>query len=267
MKISIITVCFNSARTIRQTIESVVKQTYDNIEYIIIDGGSTDGTVDIIKKYENNINYWISETDKGIYDAMNKGIDKANGDIIGIINSDDWYTDNNVIKEVIEAFNKNNVDIIHGNLIYVNEIKNERFRILPDLKVENIYRKMVFNHPTCFIKRNVYKRFGTFDLRYNITADYELLLRFYTHMNASRFFYLDKDMVCFRYGGIRTKNIYLTLLETYKVSTLYGNSKFIAIIIFFKNLLKSNLKSIFQQLKLDFLISFYRNHGSRYHDI
>lgn len=265
LKMSIITVCFNSAHTIQQTIESVIKQSYDNVEYIIIDGGSTDGTIDIIKKYENKIAYWTSESDKGIYDAMNKGIAKATGDIIAIINSDDWYLDNDVIKEVIEAFEKNDIDIVHGNLIYVNEIENEKFRMLPNLKLEKIYKEMVINHPACFVKKDVYKSLGKFDLKYNITADYELMLRFYIH--GCSFFYLDKDIVYFRYGGTSTKNVYLTLTETCNISILYGTNTYVANFIFCKNLLKYNLKIVLQKFKMDFLIKFYRKNVAKYDDV
>ena len=106
MKLSIITVSLNNKDTIEQTIRSVLSQTYNNVEYIVIDGGSTDGTVDIIKKYEDKISYWVSESDKGIYDAMNKGIRKATGDIVGILNADDFYVDENVLEKVVKCFEK-----------------------------------------------------------------------------------------------------------------------------------------------------------------
>lgn len=265
LQMSLITVCFNSEKTIQQTIESVLAQDNNNIEYIIIDGGSSDKTVDIIKTYESKIAYWVSEPDLGLYDAMNKGIDKANGDIIGIINSDDWYVSNDVIKKVIDAFEKNDIDIVHGNLIYVNELQNEKFRVLPDLALDNIYRELVINHPTCFVKKDIYKRLGKFDLKYRITADYEFVLRCYA--NGSRFFYLNKDMVYFRYGGISTKNFHLTLVETCNISILYGTNFFLAKFIFWLKLLKCNLKIVIKKLKLDFLNDFYRKKTSRYEDI
>lgn len=113
LKISIITVCLNSVKTIEQTIRSVIMQDYDNLEYIIIDGGSTDGTMDIIRKYENYFSYWISEPDNGIYDAMNKSLKVCTGDVVAFLNSDDWY-DNNVLKRVNSYFEENDVDIVSG---------------------------------------------------------------------------------------------------------------------------------------------------------
>ena len=140
MKVSIITVVFNGIRTIEQTIKSVLNQSYKNIEYIIIDGGSTDGTLDIIRKYENYLSYIISEPDHGIYDAMNKGIQKSTGDIVGIINSDDWY-EVNTVSQVVERFESFAVDLVYGDINFIG--KNGEIIRSENYSLEEIWYKMV----------------------------------------------------------------------------------------------------------------------------
>ena len=173
-KISIITVCFNSADTIEHTIISVINQSYKNIEYIIIDGGSTDGTLEIIRKYEEYISYWVSEPDKGIYDAMNKGIKAATGEIIAFINSDDWYADG-AVKTVVEKFRETNADAVHAivKLVKNGNIVGEFGR---NPKLEDFFCKMVIPHPATFVRASVVKE-ELFDTSYKIAADYDLLLK------------------------------------------------------------------------------------------
>lgn len=177
-KISIITVCFNSAKTIEQTIDSVVKQTYQNIEYIIIDGSSTDGTVDIIKKYEDKIAYWVSEPDEGIYDAMNKGIDKATGDYIYFLGADDCLVNKNIINIIINQID-DDTDVLSGVVwsvypeskmqqVFSNNIKNTKFDDLEQ-------RKIMAPHQGMFVKSSVMKNLK-FDSKYKIGADYKFIL-------------------------------------------------------------------------------------------
>ena len=177
---SIITVSYNSENTIRNTIESVLKQSYENIEYIIIDGKSNDKTVDIIKEYEEKFkqkNYkykWISEKDSGIYDAMNKGINMAKGDIIGIINSDDTYNEYAIQDIYNESVKYPEYDIYHGLLKYLNQDKVVMVRGSNSDALE----KNMIEHPACFVKKDLYNRYGIFNCKYRFVADYELLLRF-----------------------------------------------------------------------------------------
>ena len=238
-KISIITVSYNAVATIEQTILSVINQTYENIEYIIIDGGSTDGTIDIIKKYEDKIAYWVSEKDKGIYDAMNKGINISKGDIIGIINADDFFIHNNVICNIIDAFKNEKVDILHGNIIYFDESKY-KFRIKPCENIENIKKSMCINHPTCFVKKDIYEKFGYFNTKYEIAADYELMLRFFK--KNLNFKYINEDMIYFRAGGISNKFSKNTLIETRDISISYGYPKYRANLLFLVLVIKNNMK-------------------------
>ncbi len=216
MKVSIITVSFNSDKTIEQTIQSVIGQTYSNIEYIIVDGGSTDGTMGIVKKYQDNIEYVVSEPDNGIYDAMNKGLKIATGDIIGIINSDDWY-DIQTVQKAVSCFQKYNSDILYGDCIYVYENGNH----LRNLKypLESLWYLMVTPHPTVFVRKEIYQKYGVFDENYRMAADYELMLRFYSA--GVSFHYLEYDMAYFRSGGASTKQIVLCLQETEDIALKY----------------------------------------------
>ena len=179
-KISVITVSFNSAKTIRNTIESVLSQDYQHIEYIVIDGGSTDGAVDIVQEYGNRITKVISESDNGIYDAMNKGIRAATGDVIGFINSDDYYPVSDVLTNVMQVFTEESYDICYGDLCYVDQNKtNEIVRYWKSSKyIAGSFRNgWCPPHPTFFVRRNIYEHYGMFDLDYKIAADFELMMR------------------------------------------------------------------------------------------
>ncbi|WP_343695590.1 glycosyltransferase family 2 protein [Flavobacterium sp.] len=194
MKISIITVCYNSASTIEKTIKSVASQTYKNIEYIIVDGNSKDNTIDIIKKHENNITKWISEPDKGLYDAMNKGLALATGDLIGILNSDDTFYSVNVIEEIAKFHENNNIDASVGNIIQHKE----------DGKVVRIYSSKFWSpeklrigfmppHPSIFFETKLFSKFGNYELGFKIGADYELITRFFL-----------KNKISWKYSNITT---------------------------------------------------------------
>ena len=194
IKASVVTVCFNSAKTIEQTIRSVLGQSYNNIEYIVIDGGSTDGTVNIIKKYKNDIAYWVSEPDRGIYDAMNKGIAKATGDIIAFMNSDDWYAEG-AIAAVVEAFDRTDADVVYGHTILVNsEIQTLQNR--PPL--DHIFNGMVFCHQAAFVRTKLMKN-NLFDISYKIVADYAFFLEMY--LQGKNFFAIDTTIAYYQMGG------------------------------------------------------------------
>ncbi len=195
--VSIITVVFNGAKHVEQTINSVLNQSYKNIEYIIIDGGSTDGTIDIIKRYESKIDYWQSEHDGGIYVAMNKGISLANGELIGIINADDFYLPD-AIEKIIEVDTIEHADIYHGNMQYVTENGESILSAKPDItKMDEM--PAIF-HPTCFVKKSVYDKAGMFDTQYKISADYDFLLR--CLKQNFTFYYIPQTLTCFRLGGM-----------------------------------------------------------------
>lgn len=199
LKISIITVCLNSAGTMEQTIQSVISQGYPNIEYIIIDGGSTDGTLDIIYKYEKYIARWISEPDAGIYDAMNKGIKMATGDYISFLNSDDWYTKEAICYVAHDIMQTEMSIACYGaNLCSGNEVRKWDNKFAEDMR--NIRYANFYCHQAVFAKRCIYEEQGGFDLKYKISADYEWLLRMYD--NGLDISYKNYAVVNFRLGGL-----------------------------------------------------------------
>lgn len=210
MKISLVTASFNSSSIIRDTIESVLSQTYQDIEYIIIDGLSKDGTVEIIKEYEPLFEgkmIWISEKDKGIYDAMNKGFRKATGDVIGVINSGDLLTDTDVIAKVMQVFNNTDTDCIYANLYYVSQNNTNNIVRYWNSGIQRKFSKGWHPaHPTFYVKRNIYDKYGLFNLKYKLAADFEIMLRLVEKHKISMF-YLPKPLVKMRLGGATSKNL------------------------------------------------------------
>src|ERR1035437_401269 len=211
MKISIITVSYNSAFTIRDTIESVLNQTYPNIEYIIVDGLSSDNTVNIVKEFEPQFKgrlSWMSEKDLGIYDAMNKGIQIATGDIIGIINSDDFLCDQCAIEKIIQIFKENKLlDSVFADLYFISQQDKSNI-----VRYWSIGLQKMFKYgwhpalPTLFLKQEVYEKFGLFNISLKLAADFELMLRFFEKYHISSY-YLQEPLVKMRIGGASNKNI------------------------------------------------------------
>lgn len=209
LKISLITVTFNSAVTLRDTIQSVLSQSYSDIEYIIIDGASEDNTVDIVKEYEPLFEgrlRWISEKDQGLYDAMNKGIHMATGDIIGIINSDDFYHRTDIIAKVMEAFQDRLVQAVYGDVRFVNSDnldKTVRYYSSKNFSPRRFRYGFMPAHPTFFTYRKYFDELGCYKTDYRIAADYELLIRFlYVHHLKAK--YLSFDFLKMRTGGVST---------------------------------------------------------------
>ena len=208
MKISIITATYNSANTISETLSCVANQSYQNIEHIIIDGLSYDNTLEIVNSF-SHISSCISEKDNGIYDAMNKGIKAATGDIIGILNSDDFYASTEILKTVAETFNKTNCDVLYGDLHFVDAINTKQVKrkwVAGNHSFKDFLYGWMPPHPTFFVRKEVYEQYGLFNLSLGSAADYELMLRLmYKHQLKSQ--YLNKVMVHFRMGGASTKNL------------------------------------------------------------
>lgn len=209
MKISIITVCYNSEKTLEDCIKSVVNQSHTNLEYILIDGQSTDGTMAIIHSFDNKISKVVSEKDKGMYDAINKGIGLATGDIIGILNSDDFYTDENVLSEVVEKMKSTHADALYADLNYVDQVDTEkvvRYWKSGQYKSNSFLSGWMPPHPTFFIKKEFYARFGLFSLDLISAADYELMLRMILRHHA-KLAYLPRVIVNMRVGGMSNSSL------------------------------------------------------------
>ncbi|NNC82980.1 MAG: glycosyltransferase [Flavobacteriales bacterium] len=208
MKVSLITVAYNSAATIADTIQSIAAQDHPDIEYIIIDGGSTDGTMDLVKNAKSVTKY-LSEPDRGLYDAMNKGVALCTGDIIGILNSDDVYQDGQVISDVVRMFDEQPIDCVYGDLVYVDP--EDLSKVSRYWKSGEYHRKAFLNgwmppHPTFFTRRECYKTFGAYDLQFKTSADYELMLRFMFKNHCSTA-YLPRILVRMREGGQSNENL------------------------------------------------------------
>ena len=210
MKVSIITVSYNSVRTISDTIHSVLSQTYDDLEYIIIDGNSTDGTIELINSFGNRISKFISESDKGIYDAINKGIRLSSGDIIGILNSDDFFYDNHVIEKVVKVFSDDTFDAVFGDVQFINPNDSSRIKRYYSSKFFNT-EKFSYGympaHPSFYVRRQLYEKLGYYKTDYKIAADYELLIRF-LHINQIKYKYMEMPFVKMRTGGVSNKSIF-----------------------------------------------------------
>ena len=204
--ISIITVCLNAEYTIQDTIISVLAQEYPNIEYIVIDGGSSDGTIEVINRYISKISFFVSESDEGVYDAMNKGIGLATGDVIGILNSDDFYIDEKVIKKVAQVFRGKEVDSMFADLVFVkpdNLKKTVRYYDNSQFNPSMFAYGLMPSHPTFFVKRKIYEKFGLFRTDLKVASDYDILARFlYKHRIS--YFYLNEVIIKMRLGGAST---------------------------------------------------------------
>lgn len=215
-KVSVVTVCYNSERTIEQAILSVLNQSYHNIEYIIIDGGSTDATVDIIKKYEHRLAYWHSEPDDGIYDAMNKGIRKADGELLAFLNSDDYYFSNDSLQIMVGHFNKNrSADIIAGRIALINSYGIRYGYSNSADNLEEIAYRMIFDHPAMLVKRELFILDGLFDISYKIAADYEWSLREYG--KGRNILPVSTVVTAFRTCGLSSELTYALAEEVYQI--------------------------------------------------
>lgn len=240
MKITIITVVRNNKDMIMDAIESVRSQTYENIEYIVIDGASTDGTTEIIKSHLDKIDKFVSTNDNGLYDAMNKGIQMASGDIIGFLNSDDFYANNNVLLEVMKEFSANpHLDACYADLIYTDKLtskKSIRYWKSGNFIPGSFSKGWNPPHPTFFVHRRIYDQFGTFDLRYNIASDIDLMIRF-LEIHKINVKYIPHLWVKMRLGGLSNKSIKHRIqlnFEILKALKSYNLSRNIIIFFTFK---------------------------------
>jgi glycosyltransferase len=242
MKVSIITVSFNSYFTIRDTIESVLSQDYDNIEYIIIDGSSNDGTLNIISEYKNKIHFVLSEPDSGIYAAMNKGISYATGDIIGFLNSDDIFFDSKIITKIANTFVKRpDIDLLYGNLVYIDRSSGSKIvrkYITKDYYPEFFEECNAPPHPTFYVRKNSCNGYLYFDLDYKIAADYALMFKLLKVINLKSFF-LDEYLIKMRIGGASNKSLIGVFKQNIEIKNIWKSSNLkIPKFFFFKKVVK-----------------------------
>lgn len=217
MKMSLVTVVYNDRR-VGRALDSILDQRHDaQLEIIVVDGGSTDGTLDILQNYRPHITTLISEPDHGIYDAMNKGIAKATGDVVGILNADDVYQDAYVLQDVVSAFQVSQVEACYGDLVYVDE-KDQvvRYWRSSEYRRSKFYFGWMPPHPTFFVRRHLYDRYGVFDIRHHIAADYELILRF-LFKNRVTPYYLDRVLIRMTIGGKSNRSVSNIIQGNYEV--------------------------------------------------
>lgn len=240
MKISIITIVKNNKETIKDAIESVLAQTYQDIEYIVVDGASTDGTIEIVKSYRDRVAKFISEPDKGIYDGLNKGVSLATGSIVAFLHSDDIYASKTIVDEVATVFETNDVDGVYGDLIYTpkNDInKVLRYWQSKTFKPELLKQGWMPAHPTLFLKKEVYEKYGNFDLKFKIAADYDFMLR--VLKSGVKVKYVSKLFYIMRSGGESNKSIGNIILKSREdLSAISKNGIGGLSVLFYKNLFK-----------------------------
>lgn len=218
MKISVITVTYNSGAVVRDAIASVLRQTYSNIEYIIVDGNSTDNTMDIVRAFEPSFAgrlRWVSEPDRGIYDAMNKGIAMATGDVVGILNSDDFFTSDNIVELIASSFVED-TDAVYGDVHYVspaNLSRSVRYYSSRSFRPWKMRFGYMPAHPSFYVRRSIYTRYGGYSLDYHIASDYDMMLRLFC-LHKIRAKYVPADFVTMRTGGVSTKSMANRLLIT-----------------------------------------------------
>ncbi len=247
MKVSIITATYNSSRTIIDTLKSLEEQTYNNIEYIIIDGASKDNTLDVIKNNCSRVSTIISEPDNGIYDALNKGINAATGDIVGFLHSDDLFAYPEAIEDIVKSMFENKTDAIYADLQYVDKDNINsivRYWKSGEYNINKVKDGWMPPHPTFYMKRECYQQFGLFDLKFKISADYDSLLR-YLYLNNISMSYLPKVTIKMRVGGASNRDMKNIILKTTEDITALKNSQ----IPWFQALANKNLSKIPQFIR------------------
>lgn len=210
IKVSIITVCYNSEKTIEETILSVKSQSYHPIEYIVVDGASKDNTLSIVERYRDTIDVIVSEKDAGIYDAMNKGIEKASGEVIGFLNADDLFAHSDAIKKIVDIFESSNAEAVYGDLVYFSR-KNTQDKIVRYFKSSrfkqgNFAKGWCPPHPTFYVRKSVYARLGGFNLKLGMGNDVELMMRF-LEKEKIKSFYIPEVLVKMRMGGVSNQSL------------------------------------------------------------
>lgn len=259
-QLSLVTVTYNSARTLLDTLASVRAQHYPNLQYIVIDGGSTDGTLDIVRQNQDIITEWVSEADRGVYDAMNKGIAMASGEVIGLVNSDD-FLEPGALQAVADAYRQvPTADVFYGNVRNIHERQGHRYEFRPSNALRRAAVKgMPVAHPATFVTKRAYDELGAFDLRYRIAADYDLILRY---LEAGReFIHIDSVLSNMRQGGLSGQQHWCTNREVYRIKRAHGFNGAIAL----WHLVELSAKGCFVHSlgKIPFFYAFYKHRKAR----
>lgn len=255
--VSVITAVYNGASTLEQCMLSVLRQSYPRIEYIIIDGGSTDGTLEILRKYEHALGRWVSEPDEGIYDALNKGLALARGELIGMIHSDDFYLPL-AVESAVNSYLAHGEGVHHGDLVVINEERAKRWIKRPMEHPDAQYlRDMPVNHPSMFVCASLYKRFGGFSMQYRLSSDYEFVCRLLS--SHVRFHFINRSIAAFREGG--SSGGYRTFKESQAIQVQYGRGRLAARIACWISMAKA---SIAGSIPIWLLQGLRRLKGSRY---
>ncbi|MDD2478743.1 MAG: glycosyltransferase family 2 protein [Victivallaceae bacterium] len=243
MKISIITVVRNGAEVLEQTIKSVLTQEYDDFEYIIIDGASTDGTLQVVDKYRNQLAQLVSEPDNGIYEAMNKGIKLCSGDIIGIINAGDYYFPG-ALQKVADTFHGKKLD----EYIFWGDVEYSKIGAVRGWRPNNLKRGAFATHPSMFTPRAVYERIGLYDESYNLLGDYEFMYRA-INIHEIKTLYLPELIAYYEEGGLSDRNIIACLRDELRVKQRYGASKISTNLMFWLKIIKNSPRIIRNQVR------------------
>lgn len=253
MKISIITITYNSEKTLEETIKSILYQDYAEMEYILVDGMSVDGTLKIVDKHKNEKMKFISEKDNGISDAFNKGIALASGDIIGIINSDDMLLPG-ALKKVAKEFEENeDMDILFGNCIRFTNLVTDGYEVVPSNNLEKMKYSFLLLHPSIFVKKSAYNKYGVFDCNFRNAMDYELISKMY--FKGAKFKYIDEALSAFRVGGISQTKFGLTMEEHRKIAKRNGGNFVLIQIYILKLYIRRYILAFLNMIKLE---SFFR---------
>jgi glycosyltransferase involved in cell wall biosynthesis len=257
MKVSIVTIVYNGAETLLRAMDSVLNQTYSDIEYILIDGGSTDGSLDLIKEKEGQIYYFCSEPDNGISDAFNKGLSHCTGDVIGILNSDDWY-ELDTVEKVVSIFQKESVDIVHGDMQFRGKDDNICRFTADHTKLKS---EMTVNHLSIFIKKECYEKWGVFSEQYKYAMDYDLILRFY--LSGAKFKYLPEVLVNMSNDGISAQKWSAAFYETYMIKKKNLGKRIVPALYFGYMIIRGSIARSLDQYGLGFLVRFYRKYFAK----
>lgn len=261
-RITIITPSLNSAKYFEQTIQSVISQDYSNLQYVIIDGGSTDGTLAIAEKYSSSIDCCISEEDKGISDAFNKGIARADGDIIGIVSSDDYLLPG-ALEQVAGCYDKEgSPDVVYGNILFDDAFTGSKVVVRPDLDFSKIWRRQSLKHGATFVAKNAYERYGVYDTKYFCAMDYDLILRYFCE--KARFCYIDKTLAGIRPGGKSYTKLLATMRETRNISVSHGLSEWKANMIMYMKVARVYARVLLLRKSFRKAVHFYRRVSPRF---